>query len=284
MSHAHSESDSFDTAVVVPDVGDTTYPSTVPQGMGALTNRTRWHENTLNGGVVEASEVVLETNGSVFPVNNESATIMLPATGRADVFRIGLTNAISKIRGLRSTIKTHVWGAGSSNQFFPVVTPPSWERSGGGGYQTPGSTPVGDQFWNAQLYGLGSVAYYQKVISGGAPSLVFQIAGLPPTGTIIFMGVMIKGATAHSGLPETMPTLNLYSTVIGSGGSTWLATVTDTSVNTTAYQTEHLLSLDGLSVPIGSNTIYSLEVVGEAGTNALINMYFSGLYIAIAHG
>jgi hypothetical protein len=48
MSHTLSESISFDPSLVVPDILDTDYPTTVPQGVQALGNRTQFLLDQIN--------------------------------------------------------------------------------------------------------------------------------------------------------------------------------------------------------------------------------------------
>jgi hypothetical protein len=274
MSSPVTEADTFSASVVAPDMLDTTYPADVRTGVGALASRTRWLLNTIdNGGgvTVNFSDVTAQFTGVLTP-----DPARFPATGVNNPLGFAIKRVMSNLRMLRR----YSWGTGESNQFFPVASPPVMETSGSGGYQTPGSNALGTRYWTAQLYGTGSVAWQQLDVANPA-GLIWNIVGLPPTGTISFMGLMVKGAGAHAGLPATMPKMELYSTVIGSGSSTLQATVTDTSANTTAYQSEHLTSVGSLSVVIAQNTLYSLIVSGESSTNALVGLRVSGLYLVV---
>lgn len=92
--------------------------------------------------------------------------------------------------------------------------------------------------------------------------------------------------TVHSALPASMPGFTLSSwqrTGDGGSGAVTVANVTDSSVDETAYETDHLISATGLSVSLDNVTSFYLAARGEASTNSQANTFtIGGLYVVVA--
>lgn len=268
MSHAHSESDSFDSAVVVPDVLDTTYITTVPQGLGSLANRTRYLLNTIDSasaGTVAYTDV---TPGfASIPVPDASR---YPSSGALNPIAFATRSLMGNLRQLRK----YVWGCTESTSYKAVPIAKVAESDGDGAFAH------GDvvHWW------ANATHHEQLDLPGTAPDMYWPVQGLPPTGTIVLIAARIQGASSHSALPSVMPKLSLLSRAAGTIGVTTFTTaasVTDTSGSTTPYQTEHALLLSDLNIVIQQNTEYYFRFEGESGTNALTGLRILTSYIAI---
>lgn len=257
MSHPLIEADTFDAAVTVPDVLDTDYPTTVPLGMGALANRTRWLADTL-GGAAGTTTVLDNTNTGVF----DAANFSVPLSTRAGLIYTLAYQLVSTIRYVRQ----YLWAGAQGSRVMAVPMDPTREGDGAGNWQPPGTAIiVGGPFFSTSATA-GRWWWYQFAIPTGAPELYWHVPGLPPQGTILSFSLTIKGAGGHGGLPTTMPTLGLYKQ-LPSGATTQIASINDASANTTQYQLEHSLQASGLSEPLVANTTYFFKFTGEAGTN-----------------
>lgn len=121
-----------------------------------------------------------------------------------------------------------------------------------------------------------------------APKLEMNIR--IPTGSIITGAVAyVRGSFSgsHSGLPAIMPALTLYQTQpqISSGGTQLVvntATQVDTSGSVGAYDTDHTITISGLTWTIGQGHMALARLTGEAGSGSIANHFM--LYgVAIAY-
>jgi hypothetical protein len=115
------------------------------------------------------------------------------------------------------------------------------------------------------------------------------VSGGPSSPTITQMGIMLLGATGHAALPATMPKLELVQWVtaaaLGGNGAipeTVLATQSDTSANTAAYQVWHNVQ-QTLGVPPAYNPTaqWALKLTNEAGANALAGLLAGHAWIEV---
>lgn len=262
MSHPLTDNDSFDVAVVTPDILDTTYPAVVTQGQQSLANRTKYIQNTLSGAS-GATDVLNNTNTGVFDAL--AGNVLVPLNARSSIIYGLAYSLLSTIRYVRQ----YMWAGSQGSRVMAVPVDPTKEGDGAGNYQPPGTAIIG----GGPFYNTSATAsrwwWYQLATPTAAPELYWHIPGLPPQGTILTFSLAVKGAGSHAGLPTTMPTLSLYKQLSGGATSQIGATITDTSANTSQYQTEHFLQATNLSEPLVANTTYFFKFTGEAGTNKL---------------
>jgi hypothetical protein len=93
---------------------------------------------------------------------------------------------------------------------------------------------------------------------------------MPDGATLTAIEVRLHPNGGHSALPATMPTFNLYEIDPSADSSSSVAAGTDASANTTAYQLNHTILVNGLSHVIDRNNRgYKVTFSGEYGANAL---------------
>ncbi len=265
MSHPITELDRFDDAVVVPDVNDTTYPTTIPQGMGALANRTRFQQNTLT------LQFVADTLEGLVP-GNGSFQVPIPPLGRADSLRAMAQHLMTNIKYLASA----VWGAaGVGTSLFPVALAPTVESDGGATSGPPGLTYFQPSAAANQL------AWTQVSIAPStSPAIWIPITGLPLAGRISGFSYGCQGGTGHSGtLPGVMPKLTLLKNL--GGTITPIASKTDTSSSAALYETLHGMSVLGLTEPLAQDTYYFFKWEGESGSNKQPGLSLSSIIMTI---
>ena len=89
---------------------------------------------------------------------------------------------------------------------------------------------------------------------------------LPVGATITQIDMRFHGDPAssgsHAGLPATMPKFAFYEDGV------LIDEVTDTSVDAGTYDSEHTVSLTGLSTVVDEDKVYSLRYVGEDGAQS----------------
>lgn len=274
MSTNVTESDTFPANVPTPVIGDKyTYPTTVTSALTSLASRARYHENTLQATAGGASEFVPESDLTSF---NGTAYVQLPPGGRAEGIRSPLTILAGKIKWLR---ELH-WsgGADPAGYYMSVPIVPNAEGDG------TGKQVVGT-YW-APVGTLDEISYFQQNIT--SPYRIYwPILGLPPKGRIVDIGCYLDAQGGHAALPGTMPKLRLVrQTENQAPSTTTIATATDTSANTTVYQSGHTVHM-----PSGMSEIitqpyprYFFVLEGESGANALAGLKLIGSWILIDKG
>jgi len=93
----------------------------------------------------------------------------------------------------------------------------------------------------------------------------------PPQGCVISTVVVrYQGASLHGGLPGTMPAVALKYYDTSSNLNITVSSGSDTSANTTAFQTEHSITLSSVNHTVDKTTRrYFVSVTAESGANAL---------------
>lgn len=106
---------------------------------------------------------------------------------------------------------------------------------------------------------------------------------LPRVGTCTSIVARLKGAAGHAGLPGTMPALSFDRTPVSTGVRAQVATVSDPSASTAAYQAMHTVTLAVSETlnPGVDNNIYTVRIAGEAGANALTGLLLTEVYAVV---
>lgn len=269
MSSPITESDSFPDTIQEPDILDVDYPNVVRAQGADLASRTRYLLNALTHGAV----VLDNTNTTVLDAGSYS----VPDSARQPILYNLAYQLISTIRFIRQ----FVWGGNGGITFLRVPLVPYVESDGTGNYQVPGSTTIlGAQYWNS--WGASNAPYWYQLTSSptNPTSLHWTVPWMPPAGHIVSFSCDIQGETGHVGLPGTMPTLTMYRED-PTGVSTAIATISDTSGNTSQYQNRHSLVVTNLNTQIEPNCAYHFKFTGEAGANKLNGLILYNCRIAI---
>lgn len=263
MSTDVTETDSYPSAIPTPVLGDRfTYPAVVTDALTKLASRSKYFASTLAGNSGTTASLA-ESDVGQLP---ESNTIVVPTTARSTLlYNLGY-NLLGKIAGLRQ----YIWG--STTLFFHVPVNPVVESDGGAGQVNPGTN------WTVSAAS-DFIKWNQATIPVAAPRLWWDIYGLPPAGRIQFIACELQGA-AHGSLPGTMPILSLFRQTAGNSPAL-VGSVNDTSANTTAYASAHLLSVD-IDEPIQPNCKYFFRLEGEAGANKAVGLALRSSYLSIS--
>jgi hypothetical protein len=136
-------------------------------------------------------------------------------------------------------------------QLVPIHSGQSYENGGGLTY------------WSS------TVASYRVLV--GTPTtdagLLFLPLKLPRSGTITQIAFRYKGAAGHGALPASMPVMHLEKSQLGA--STVVGSATDASGSVGAFEVDHAVTSGVLAVAIDPLFSYSLQLVSEAGANAV---------------
>lgn len=134
-----------------------------------------------------------------------------------------------------------------------------------------------DSLWTFDTYG--------RIITStnGLSSAHFDL-DIPDGATLTAVEVWILTSAPHVGLPVTRPAVVLNQIAIETGSASLLSGETDQSVDVTAYELPHAITLDANStaalVPtVIDNTAfyYRVKVTTEAGVNALAGCTILGI-------
>lgn len=209
MSHNLDESDAYEANVIVPDVGDTTYVSTVPQGMGNLANRTNFLWNRLVGGG-ETEDLNEADATAAEPAVIVPADSILPSGNVLKDMAVGLASRIKYVKG-----RAH--GLANYSVFVPAI---------------PFGNPAG---WNFTA-STGAVSMQQDDTS----AVAFAHFSVPlvtpgPTTRLVTVRAYVRGSS-HASLPTTMPKLQIYarSHSLGGFGGGDVAEIGSQSVDTSS--------------------------------------------------
>jgi hypothetical protein len=128
--------------------------------------------------------------------------------------------------------------------------------------------PLGksDDDGSSNFVGVGSGLIRQQTNVASAGVLTYQVA-MPASGRVSRVAVRCTGsgsAGTHAGVPATKPTVSLIQ---GISGST-VATATDSSASSAAYNAAHWIESTGLTHLIDSTEVYALVLTGETGANS----------------
>ena len=121
-----------------------------------------------------------------------------------------------------------------------------------------------------KINGLDSSYWTQSSIT--ASRIYIPLTFVPLAASITTLTVQLKGASGHdSGLPTTMPSVELVRQPDDAYTLTTVDTASDPSANQTAYESVHPITISGLSVqPI--NYAWGVRIQGEALTNAIVGL------------
>lgn len=140
---------------------------------------------------------------------------------------------------------------------------PAWIESAGGAVT-----------WDRTASSPGGALIQTQVDTTAQYIAMFPLA-LPPGDDILGVSVVLHGtigsAGSHGALPALMPQIALIS-VDSSGTQTTIATVTDSSASTGAYDANHTVVLTpGSPETVSGSNAYYVLVLGEAGSNSQAN-------------
>lgn len=261
MSHPVTESDNYDTAVVVPDNLDTTYIGVVPQGMGSLANRTKFLNTRLTDGVTGSQVIDPAASGASL----DSFYDPSPKLGPLNPFTQIGTRVVETVNWMRDRIPGLYRGSGLivSSPFSPMADGIVW------GY--------------TEYHSPGILALLQKVASSSYVHL--PLPQLPYAGTLTSVRIRCAGGQATSTLPANYPSISLYR-IHGDGSGNYVAaqvgsTTTDSVASGYGTATEHYLTIGGLSenlqtraLPsVAGNVLYQLKLTGEFGSPSTANNF-----------
>jgi hypothetical protein len=105
---------------------------------------------------------------------------------------------------------------------------------------------------------------------------------MPARGKVTGVTCDVKAAAAHAGLPATMPALALLRQPADGSTVTVVASASDTSANTTAYQAAHQTSLGVLAHTVLTTGTYYVRYEGETGANSLAGLQLYRITVTLA--
>jgi hypothetical protein len=267
MSHSSDGNDTFTSPVPIPDLLDVDYPTSVADGMQAAADRTKFHENTLQGGFV-SDTLPGVVAGSVLDM-------AIPPLGRANFLR----TIASKLMQNISYVAAAGWGTkGVSQGLMAVQLSPVVESDGGATQLVPGT-------YFQPSAASDKIAWTQVTTSPStSPRLWIPIHGLPPTGKLTYFKFRCKGGSGHTGtLPGTMPKLTLLKrdSTVASVASV-IYTKTDPAATAGEYETEREITAPGVfTETIAVDTLYYFRWEGESGTNKQTGLQLLSITIGI---
>lgn len=267
MSHTSSGNDQFTDPVPVPDLLDVDYPTTVAGGLQAAADRTKFHENTLQG------QFTSDTLSGVVP--GDVFDMAIPPIGRANYLR----TAISKLMQNLLYVAASGWSTkGAANGLMAVPLSPSVESDGGATPLVPGT------YFQPSAASDKIVWVQVSTAPSSSPRLWIPIQGLPPAGKLTYFRFRCQGGTGHTGtLPGTMPKLTLLKLPqLTSSVASVIYSKTDNTATAGVYETDHEISALGVfSEPIALDTLYFFRWEGESGTNKQTGLKLLSLTIGI---
>ena len=118
---------------------------------------------------------------------------------------------------------------------------------------------------------INTLVSYWLQDSISAPRIRIPLDYVPLAASITTLTVQLKGASGHTGLPSTMPSIQLIQQSATAYTLTPTNTATDTSASVPAYESVHSITLSGLNVqPV--NYAWSVLINGEASTDAEVGL------------
>lgn len=246
MSENVSESDSYDPTVIVPQVGDTTYPAVVPQGMGELANRTNFTIRRLRGQ--GETESLLESAASA-----SEDTIIVPADsimGGGNMIKAAFSATANRVKAVKS--KAH--GLADYSLFVSPI-------------------PVSSTGWSVVT--TTSVRLEQTDTSAVATAIFFVPYVNPgPATTLVRVRAFVRG-TGHAALPSVMPKVEVFakSQSLGDFGGGGIAEIgadqSDESADATAYNVFHYIDWEAPANTLVSELgLMTIRFSGEDATGA----------------
>lgn len=247
MSSPVIEHDDFPEVIEAPDIGDTTYPEKVRDGIDFLADRTRYHENTLTGE--EGTETIAAGIGSPF-----LGDLVVPASGRADLIR----NIAGTLRNEILWLRQRVFGANAAGAeriaWYPIL----------------GAHLAAD--WGDDTYATsGILAPYTQQKTVSANYATFSVPPMPVGMYLSSLQVVCQSVQSHGGLPATMPRIALVS-INSSGVAAEIGGAVDTSASTAAYEAVHTISAS-FTHAVQSDVALQLHIRGEDSTDAEDNSF-----------
>lgn len=129
--------------------------------------------------------------------------------------------------------------------------------------------------WTPETGAAAFVAAVAQNTVTGPPKLYVPLPQLPTGCEITGVGVRIKGAAGHTGLPGTMPRVSpcrLYTTTSSMALQYLGAVGIDASASHTAYQEWHTVQTGAFAHAYDMSSLYFAEITGEGSTLALTGM------------
>jgi len=121
-----------------------------------------------------------------------------------------------------------------------------------------------------------AVGWVQADITDGG-ELWFYLP-TPPLGQIVTIEAVVDGNAGpgggnHAGKPATMPVLEAHLIDWeGAGGTSLLGTSTDSSIDASAYDSTHTISIAlGTALALNKTKSLAVKFAGEAGANSLVD-------------
>lgn len=142
--------------------------------------------------------------------------------------------------------------------------------------------PLGAAVNSPDKWRFDAPPYIWTQISTSVPIIGVWNLRLPHRGLLTRLRVSLEGAGSHVGLPAVMPTVSLIQRGDTNSSGTLVATATDGSASTGAYQSGHIVELASLTENLGQGREYSLVITGESSTNALIGLVIKSVSALIA--
>lgn len=140
-------------------------------------------------------------------------------------------------------------------------------------FQFPLSGGANDDIVNATPGWTYTAGFWLQTDVATAPVLWCDVR-LPHRATIesvhLYLNGNGAGGGAHTGLPASLPKLE-FQQVDPTAGNSIVATtgvVTDSSANLAAYETNHRIDINGLSIAAVGTLGHRIKVTGESGANA----------------
>lgn len=99
-----------------------------------------------------------------------------------------------------------------------------------------------------------------------------------PHGSVLTaFAVLLQPSGGHGGLPANLPALLVYKRNLTTGGTTNVATATDSSASVAAYQAVHTVTASGFTETIDRATYgYFARISNEFGVDALVGLTILG--------
>lgn len=275
MSHTATESDSFPTAISVPDINDATYPATVAAALTDLASRTKRHELFCTG--VNISETSLLVSSVSKPGDQAKQTVSYsipipdPAKyGNSEPIGLAAKALLNRIQWISSY--THGIGQiGHGNPGADVSSNPTTLAVSLLATAAPGGFDV-----SVDTGGDCEVEVTQSSLV--APFCVFPVLGLPARGSIKSVYAELTPPAGHGAMPVSKPRVRLFRQI---GVSVLnIVDATDSLTTTGPYETRHTI-VANCNHELSSGGQYFIVFSGESSTNSIAGLILHHLQITV---
>lgn len=127
-----------------------------------------------------------------------------------------------------------------------------------------------------------TLIWQQKTPTGTFGALVMPVT-LPQLSNLVItrFRARVKGGAGHSSMPQYKPSVLFMSKAFTAEVPDPLASMLDPAADVATYETARTLESDPMSLPLELGSMYAVQVIGEAGTNALAGYQLIGAQVDI---